>query len=336
MRFRSLILCLLAGPILAAMLIAAPEAPEQDALDGTALVRAYVYLRPEATTAAGELRLGELAQVEGFDQPLVETLSRLPLGAAPAPGTSLTLSREDIRRSLVSNMIDPLRVALAGEQQVLVLRRGSEVSASELTALVEQHVARSWQDQPGVRTEITYQQLPETLTLAEDGFELRVMTPLQPRLTGAVSLAVAAVSGDRALYRVPVSFRVRVFRSAAVALRPVGRGEVIAPEDFEFSEHEVTTERSPLVTAVDQAAGKRLVRNLRAGQLLTLDLLENLPLVERGDEVTLVVEYKGIRVGCPGKAWQRGGLGDKIMVRNHYGRNLTGEVLDARTILINP
>ena len=83
-----------------------------------------------------------------------------------------------------------------------------------------------------------------------------------------------------------------------------------------------------------ELAGKRLKRRMKAGQILTDDCLESPPLIERGEEITLIVHYKNIIVGCPGKAWQNGRLGEKILVRNQYGKNLTGTVQDANTVLI--
>jgi flagella basal body P-ring formation protein FlgA len=295
----------------------------------------YVYLKSEAKTSTGQIVLGDVAQVEGFNETLIGRLNGLPLGPAPVPGQSCLIKREDIRRSMVQHSIDPINVALVGEEKVNVIRKGSTVSQADLTALAEDYVKSSWQGED-VRWEITYSRLPDDFTLTAENYKLRVMNPIKPGVTGSISLSVAALENERVLERLPVSLKVRVFRKAAVMKREINQGEVISPDDFEFQEQEITGSRAEPVTAVKETTGKRLKRNIKAGQILTVEHLESIPLIERGDEVFLIVEFKNIRVGCPGKAFQRGGMGDKILVRNQYGKNLIGEIKDSHTVLVTP
>ena len=120
---------------------------------------------------------------------------------------------------------------------------------------------------------------------------------------------------------------------AATDLR---RSELITKDDITFAERELNNLRGASITSVDDVVGKRLVRRINAGQVITASHVENPPLIERGDEIFLLVEFNGITVGCGGKASQKGGLGDKILVRNQYGRNLTGVIKDSRTVVITP
>jgi flagella basal body P-ring formation protein FlgA len=295
----------------------------------------YVYLKSEAKTSTGQIVLGDVAQVEGFNETLIDRLTELPLGPAPIPGESCLIKREDIRRSMVQHSIDPINVALVGEEKVKVIRKGSTVPQADLTALAEDYVRSSWQGED-VRWEITYSRLPADFTLTAENYRLRVMNPIKPGVAGSISLSVAALENERVLERLPVSLKVRVFRKAAVMKKEMNQGEALSPDDFEFQEQEITGSRAEPVTTVKETTGKRLKRNIKAGQILTVEHLESIPLIERGDEVFLIVEYKNIRVGCSGKAFQRGGMGDKILVRNQYGKNLIGEIKDSHTVLVTP
>lgn len=297
--------------------------------------KVYVYLKAEAQAATGQILLGDIAEVSGFDEKLIGSLNRLPLGPAPMPGESLTLAKTDIRRSMATHRIDPVRVALVGERLVEVTRNGSKITKDDIAPLVEKYVERSWADRQ-VRTEIIYSRLPEEMTVQKNDFDLRVLDPVRPRVCGSIALSLAALESDRVLLRIPVSLKVRAFGKVAVVNRDLRQGAILSPEDFSFIEREITRKSSNPVKTVEEAASKKLKRTVKAGQILTLDHLEIPPLIKRGDEVTLIVEYKGIRVGCPGKAWEKGRRGDRIMVRNQYGKNLVGEVRDAHTVLITP
>jgi flagella basal body P-ring formation protein FlgA len=295
--------------------------------------KVYVYLKGEAETTTGQILLGDVAEVSGFNEKLIGSLNRLPLGPAPMPGESLTLAKADIRRSLVTHRIDPVKVALVGENLVEVKRSGRTITKEDIAPLVDNYVERSWADRQ-VRTEIIYSRPVEDITIQENDFDLQVLDPVRPRVCGSIALSLAALENDRMLVRIPVSLKVRAFGKVAVMNKEVRQGELLSPEDFSLIEREITRKSSNPVRTAEEAAYKKLKRNVKAGQILTLDHLEIPPLIERGDEITLIVQYKGIRVSCPGKAWEKGRLGDRIMVRNQYGKNLVGEVKDTHTVLI--
>ena len=295
--------------------------------------KVYVYLKGEAQATTGQILLGDVAEVSGFNEKLIGSLNRLPLGPAPLPGESLTLAKADIRRSLVTHRIDPVKVALVGENLVEVKRSGRTITKEDIAPLVDNYIERSWADRQ-VRTEIIYSRPVEDITIKENDFDLQVLDPVRPRVCGSIALSLAALENDRMLVRIPVSLKVRAFGKVAVMNKEVRQGKILSPDDFSLLEREITRKSSNPVRTAEDAAYKKLKRTVKAGQILTLDHLEIPPLIERGDEITLIVQYKGIRVSCPGKAWEKGRLGDRIMVRNQYGKNLVGEVKDTHTVLI--
>jgi len=302
---------------------------------GAAGDKAYVFLHGEAKVTSAQLRLGEVAQVSGMDDELNAALDNLPLGPAPLPGESLILSRMDIRRSLAGHGIDPLRVALAGPDSVTVMRSGWLVTHEKLKELVEAYIGSCWANEE-VRTEIIYTRLPDEIALEAENCTLKVLDPVKPGLSGALAVSVAAMDGDRGVARFPVSVRVRLWRNVVVMKNSLDQDAVISADDITVDERELTGKRSEFITAVDDAIGMRVKRSVKADQALTAASVESPPLVERGDEVMLIVKYKEITIGCLGKAWQKGGKGDRILVRNQYGKNLVGEVQDSHTVLINP
>ncbi len=320
--------------ILAVLLTALCAIAQQQPSDLGA-TRAYVYLDASASVAGAQIRLSDVAEVSGFDDDLISKLENMPLGQSPLPGKSITIGRGDIRRQMATWRIDAVRVALAGENEVTVERRGRKVSSGEITALVDRWVADSWRDQE-VRTEVVYTRMPDELSLAHEVFTLRVLDPVKHHATGAMAIGVAALDGERVLARFPVSVRIRAWQEVAVAAAELQRGQIITAEDISFADRELNNSRGASIHSVDDVVGKRLLRRIRSGAVITSSHVENPPLVERGDEVFLIVEFNGITVGCTGKASQKGGRGDRILVRNQYGRNLTGVIKDGRTVVITP
>ena len=296
--------------------------------------RVLINLLGKAEVSNANITLGDVAQVDGMNDPLARIVKDVVLASSPDFGQKIVIGREDIRARLVNNRIDPVRVSLIGAVDVEVSREGRSVARSEITDLVEDYVRSCWPDDD-VRLDIEYQRLPDNPTLPSDDLQLTILDPIRPRFSGAVSVSVVAVGDDGITeQRFPVSARVKTYEQVVVLRDDLPRSHVLSPDDVQYVERETTVSRGEPIKSVEELAGKRLRRQIRSGVVLTTDDIEFPPLIERGDEVTLIVEYKSIRIGCVGKAWQRGRKGDKILVRNQYGKNLTGTVEDAKTVII--
>ena len=295
--------------------------------------KVYVYLKPEAEVSDWQILLSDVAEVQGFNEGLISMLSGMTLGPAPLPGKKSTLERAEIRRRIILNRIDPIKVALLGAEQATVTRCGRAVEENELKVLVEDYLERSWAGE-NVRTEVTYSRLPRNVNLSSSDQELEIVDPLRRRASGAMSLSVAALNEGNLVQRLPVSLKVRVFEKVIALKNSRGSGHLLSPDDVEVVEQETTGSHSSPIKNIEEVVGKRLKRRIKAGVVLTADCVESPPLIERGDEITLIVHYKSIIVCCLGKALQKGCQGEKILIRNQYGKNLMGTVQDAHTVLV--
>ena len=82
--------------------------------------------------------------------------------------------------------------------------------------------------------------------------------------------------------------------------------------------------------------GLRTTRTILAGTPLSDLNVETVPLVERGDAVTLLVRTGNVVVTAQGIARQSGGLGDLIEVENALSKQkVLGEIIDANTVEVN-
>lgn len=70
------------------------------------------------------------------------------------------------------------------------------------------------------------------------------------------------------------------------------------------------------VQSGEQLVGMRAKRTLRAGEVLTAEVLEPIPLVSKGERVSLQATYGGVQVVTTGIAESDGSLGDVIIVIN--------------------
>lgn len=117
-----------------------------------------------------------------------------------------------------------------------------------------------------------------------------------------------------------------------VATRTIARGEILSQEDlvFEFRDRPaVTTSFGEIVDYV----GKRAVRTLTEGSVVSPAAVEIPPVIERGDRVTIVVRVGLVTVTAPGVARSAGGLGETIPVENSVsGKVVYGLVVSASLV----
>ncbi len=155
--------------------------------------------------------------------------------------------------------------------------------------------------------------------------EIRTRAP-RP-FAGHVPVTVALYSGDRLLHRGTVSPYVRVAGRVVVPSRDLRRGEILTAADVELQEWDRRRIAANTVVSKEQAIGLRVRRSLRRGRPFRTSDVESVPVVERGDRVTLLLENGPLRIQTLGRARESGAIGDWIRVENLDSRKeISGRV----------
>lgn len=164
---------------------------------------------------------------------------------------------------------------------------------------------------------------PEVLVRRLSGRPLRGPTVLRAeiRLAGRTE-RVMSVTAD-----------VRYFRPVLVATRNIRRGEKLLADLFEVQERDVTRLRDGYFDLDAVLEGMQARRPLGFNDILSRDHVQKIPVVRRGDVLSLVLEAGNMQITTRATALKAGGVGDRIRVRNaDSGKILEGVVADARTV----
>ncbi len=154
----------------------------------------------------------------------------------------------------------------------------------------------------------------QVLDLSGPGFDFRIRRRGGPQL-GLVPLEVDVVSDGRALQTVPLVVQLAMRRSVVVARRAINQGASISPADVDLISMTFTRLDHLGINDSAQAIGQRAKRMIPAGAMIEADVLEQVPLVLRGQLVNVTSVSGSIRIITAGKATQEGRLGDVIRVR---------------------
>lgn len=151
----------------------------------------------------------------------------------------------------------------------------------------------------------------------------RSATPLRGRVAITVSLYV----GDLLVKRGVVSPYVKVPERLVATARPLTRGHVLGEADLVYSERDRATAPGDAMRDPAALVGLRLKRSLGGEQLVREGDVERVPLVERGDRVTLMLQHGPLLIQAIGRAQETGAVGDWIRVVNlDSKRELSGRL----------
>ncbi len=241
--------------------------------------------------------LSEAARISG-DPALVQKAGNILLDI-PQNGV---LSRDELLDAVVAKGIGGIRLKLVMPQELHI------VLDESLEATVKRLSGWKW----GVTV--------EPLGPLPPG---RIVSPLSiPPGTGSATLRFADDRGsERAL-----AIRLSWSQPAVVTLRPLERGAVVSASDVAIREVRVMRSQ-PLASALEEVVGRRLGKNLSAGEPILLNSLSLSPIIQRGDSVIITVRRSGFLIEVRGEALDAGAEGESIRVRNLQSRSVVQAVV---------
>ena len=167
----------------------------------------------------------------------------------------------------------------------------------------------------GGKAEVTFDRASEQiLDLSGPAYEFEVRRRRGDPV-GLTSVEVRVLANGRIVQTVPLVVQVAMRLHVAVARRPINQGAAIRPSDLQLVPMSVTRILNAGIGDLALAIGQRAKRFIPVGTTIEPGMLEEVPLVQRGELVTLASVVGGIRVVTTAKAAESGLLGDVITVR---------------------
>jgi len=149
--------------------------------------------------------------------------------------------------------------------------------------------------------------------------------PKRPTGPGKLSYKLVVMEKDGTGRAFWGSARVRVFKQAVVALKPLKPKAKIMPEDLTLSRVELS-EATEGFSTVEELEDMVARRPISAGSVIKAEYVKKETIVKRGEKVAVTVEGPSIRIRSHGVAREDGHAGAVITVRTASGKELAGEV----------
>jgi flagella basal body P-ring formation protein FlgA len=294
----------------------------------TVMVPAHVQVSSEIIV------LGEISEIEGEDAILREQLKSITLGRAPSPGELRSISAEYLESKVRQNGIDPATVALQLPEKIEVARKTVIISPREVEEIVRSFILKkmTW-DQNLTSVKIAP---VEAISLAAGKIAYEVTPGRNEDYLGSITLGLVFMVNGKAEKKIWVNAEIDVSQKVVVCNRTLPRNHVITQDDIRLDTLSLKEYPENVITDPLEALGKRTQRTIEVNSPLRVNCLEVMPLVKRGDLVTIVAESDVVKISTQGVAIENGGKGEMVKVINTGSqKEVYGTVTDTRTVAVD-
>jgi flagella basal body P-ring formation protein FlgA len=324
--------------------------------------RVEVRIWEQATVVTPEIRLEQVATISGPAKDM-DTIKSFVLVSSLTNDQTVTLRAWEISQRLSDAGFDANLIDVRGSAKCIVtfvaekdnsLQEGPTAATSatskpstikhgpaSLEAKVYEVIERNLASKglpEGSKVEIKFNAtIRELLALTEPPYHFEIDP--QQRSTnwlGLVSLKIRIYRNDDLLQTVPVLAQVQVKAQIAIAARTINSKAKLSNQDVEMSWREITSLSEKFITEMENLADQQAKRMIPPGTIITADMLEPLPLVKRGQLVTVLYNRDGLEIKLIGKVMQNGYRDDTVQVRNERSKEVfRAKVIGAGQVLVD-
>lgn len=323
---------------------------------GPAADAGSVRVWSSAVVTNSEIRLGDVCALRGFSAEQTKTLKVAVVATAPEPGGARTLEQEPIRKALRAAGANMATTTVSGAAQCQVSRPAGTVQPGPhgdkspmIVARADAVLAAGGPDGRGRppatlrdtivaffdkelrrydgRAEVTFDRTSEqVLSLSEPEYSFSIhrrgTSPL-----GLIAIRVDVSRGGTVVQTVPLVVLVSMIRKVVVAQRAINADATIASSDLSTTSLRFNRIDQIGLTRTERLIGQRAKRFITAGSMLDLTDVESVPLVLRGQLVSVESIAGGVKVMTTGKVSQDGRLGEVVKIRSTDNKRVSLDAL---------
>ena len=156
---------------------------------------------------------------------------------------------------------------------------------------------------------------PETTPQGRN-LTLRIEPTGNAEFIGDAAFLVRVSAGGKLLRTETVRTRIEVLRDIVVAARAIRSGIVLTEQDVRLVKKWVRRIPPDSLSSLDETLGKRITTQTRPGMEISVNMLREVPLVQKGKIVKVVFESGVMRITTVGMSEEDGTAGSIVRVRN--------------------
>jgi len=274
-----------------------------------------VTLRNKAEVDSDKVLLGDIADITGGTEEVIDMLSGIIVCPSLAVDSEKKLLSSDIENKLIRNRINLRFVKINGASQIIASRKARKVTSEELKQAVIDYVYERmpWEEEE-VIAEFTRPLIDISIP---DGDVTIVVNSLSgSNYLGYNQFSLQVYLDGEQKERFLVGMNIRVFKEVVVSSRQLRRRDTIGSDDVELQKRELKTADKTPLSSLDDAVDKRLITSVPANRILYRSSLEEAPLVAKDQYVANRGRSRAVRLTTRVIAMDVGKSGQFIKVKN--------------------
>jgi flagella basal body P-ring formation protein FlgA len=229
------------------------------------------------------------------------------------------------------NGIDSTAIILNLPEKTGVVREAVVISPEKVEKIIRQFILKKmpWNPQ---ETSITIM-AAKTITLAAGKVTCEVIPRRNEKYLGKTNLSLVFSVAGKVEKKLWITAQIDVSKEVVICSRPMERHYVITEDDVRLEKMSLAELPHDVITDPLEVIGKRTKRVIDASSILRYNFIEVLPLVKRGDMVTIIAESEALQITTQGVVTEKGSKGEMVRVINTGSRKeIFARVRDARTV----
>jgi len=271
-----------------------------------------------------------LPQIVDSDQPL----PAVRLGDAPAFGKNVVFTRAQLAE-LIANAASAVGTNFSGAETVKISRRTRTLGESDILGLLTATLQHKYIKDRG-QLELQLAQTWKALVLPDEPLTVEITDLPSLGVTPSFMVRFSLRTERETLGTWSAGLKAHVWREVLVANEPLNRGDMVNLQQFSRERRDILTLREALTELGDDVSALEFVESVPAGMPLLARMVKPRNVIHRGQRADALVQDGAMSIKTRVDVLEDGAPGQTVRARNSIThRDLTGKVLDERTILIS-
>ncbi|NLD92674.1 MAG: flagellar basal body P-ring formation protein FlgA [Fibrobacter sp.] len=274
------------------------------------------------------ITLGDIAGIRSTDGSLSDVLRNFVVADAAPAGYSRFICRDDLITYKVQSQFKSVQLIARGAVRTCIATNFKELIVGDVYDSIMQYINSivSW---PAGSWNFSVLNTSDKIKIFNMPYRLEFSGINTNRPKGQFSFQMAIIQGGKVM-RTPLRCTMKISLPVILAASPIMRGERITPDKCVFKTMDVTHYSVILCDSLSQVVGKRALRQIQEGNVLTTKWLQEIPVVEKGDAIRIISNINKVKVAVDAVARESGAIGEKIWAENAASHKMVRVVIKSK------
>ncbi|HHT9135709.1 MAG TPA: flagellar basal body P-ring formation chaperone FlgA [Candidatus Wunengus sp. YC60] len=295
-----------------------------------------IEIKDKVTLPEKQMVLGDIAYVSCNNPSLLERINNISIGNTPWPGNIRKIEKDTLNARFIDEGIDLKEIAYGSTTSSLISVDSITITGEEIIRKAKEYLL-SKLSRPESEVIIESDRPPMDKLLPDNGGDIRweISQIDTNKDKGNVQLIVRISINEKQYVKIPVFFNIRTYEDIVIPNKKINRHDILATDDLVIKRMETTKLAGVSFDNTEDLIGKRAVRPILPNIPITAEMIDNPPLIKKGDFIKVSVQSGNLHIVTKGVAKEDGYLGKVIRIKNiDSNKDLYGKVEDSTTVKI--